>query len=168
MKAIENLAYIGLGSNLQDPYQQVKQASASLENLPNSAVQSVSSYYQSPALGPADQPDYINRVVAVKTTLTAEQLLDCLQAIEKAQGRVRSLHWGPRVIDLDILLFDNEIISTPRLTVPHAGLTQRAFFLYPLAEIAPHLVLPSGERIIDLRQNCRCILTRAIDGDESD
>ena len=104
-------------------------------------------------MGPADQPDFINRVIALNTDLTPEQLLDELQAIENQQGRIRTIHWGPRTIDLDILLYGNETISTPRLTIPHPGLKDRAFFIYPLSEINPNLILPNGESIIMLKEH---------------
>lgn len=144
------LTFIGIGSNLQDPLQQVHIATVSLQQLPHTRVERISSCYQSPPLGPPDQPHFINRVVSLHTALSPEELLDQLQAIEQRQGRVRSVHWGPRVIDLDILLYGERVITTERLTIPHAGLTQRAFFLYPLAEIAPELILPNGESVLAL------------------
>ncbi|MBS0351123.1 MAG: 2-amino-4-hydroxy-6-hydroxymethyldihydropteridine diphosphokinase [Proteobacteria bacterium] len=144
------LVFIGLGSNLQDPLRQVITASEELRFLQDTHFCQASSCYQSSPLGPSDQPDYINRVVSMETRLAPELLLDQLQAIEKKQGRERLRHWGPRTIDLDILLFGQQVIATPRLTVPHPGLKERSFFLYPLVEIAPHLILPSGEKVLDL------------------
>lgn len=148
------MVYVGIGSNLQDPLRQVILATERLNQLPQTVFGQASSCYQSAPLGPCDQPDFVNRVVSIETTLSAEQLLDCLQAIENDQGRVRSMHWGPRVIDLDILLFGDQLINTPRLTVPHVGLKNRAFFLYPLAEIAPELILPTGESLWALKTAC--------------
>ncbi len=144
------LVYIGMGSNLQNPLRQIAIATERLEYLPSTTVDLVSSCYKSSPMGPDDQPDFINRVVSLKTSLGALQLLDCLQTLEAEQGRVRGLRWGPRVIDLDILLFGNQMISTERLTVPHYGLKERLFFLYPLAEIAADLILPDGARIMEL------------------
>lgn len=148
------IVFIGIGSNLQDPLQQVIAATEQLQQLPETIFLQASSCYQSPPLGPPDQPNFINRVVSLETQLFPEPLLDCLQAIENAQGRVRLQHWGPRVIDLDILLYGEQIIASPRLTIPHAGLKERAFVLYPLAEIAPDLILPSGESVLKLKAEC--------------
>lgn len=147
-------AYVAIGSNLQQPLQQVLLAITSIRKLPNTHVCSISSCYQSPPLGPADQPDFINCVVALDTELLPLQLLDALQGIESQQGRVRLLRWGPRTIDLDILLYDNQIINSPRLTIPHIGLKERPFFLYPLVEIAPDLVLPDGDSALTLKNKC--------------
>jgi 2-amino-4-hydroxy-6-hydroxymethyldihydropteridine diphosphokinase len=144
------LVFIAIGSNLQNPLQQVMTATDQLNHLPESKMLQASSCYQSPPLGPSDQPDFINRVVALETPLEPEPLLDSLQAIEQTMGRVRTVRWGPRTIDLDILLYGNQVIQSQRLTIPHAGLKDRAFFLYPLAEIAPELILPNGEKIVDL------------------
>lgn len=157
------LAFVGIGSNLQDPLQQVHIATASLRQLPQSTVERVSSCYHSPPLGPPDQPYFINRVVSLDTALSPEALLDHLQALEQQQGRVRSVHWGPRTIDLDILLYGERVITTERLTIPHAGLTQRAFFFYPLAEIAPELILPSGESVAALKAADQKFVTKMID-----
>lgn len=152
-------AYIALGSNLQDPLQQVLLATDRLQNLSKTIVTEISSCYQSEPLPLAMAPklhqaDYINRVVAFETELLPLQLLDALQEIEKQQGRERVVRWGPRTIDLDILLYDNQIISSPRLTIPHIGLKERAFFLYPLAEIAPDLILPDGDSVLALKSKC--------------
>lgn len=106
-------------------------------------------------MGPAGQPDYVNAVMAIDTVLEPHQLLTDLQAIETAQGRVRlGERWGPRTLDLDILLYGDQIMSTDRLTVPHAGLAQREFVLYPLEEIAPGLIIPSLGPLRDLVEAC--------------
>ncbi|KIT56593.1 2-amino-4-hydroxy-6-hydroxymethyldihydropteridine pyrophosphokinase, partial [Vibrio parahaemolyticus 901128] len=100
---------------------------------------------------PQNQPDYINAVVAIKTNLTPLELLDCTQAIEQEQGRVRKdERWGPRTLDLDIVLYGNEVINSERLIVPHYGMREREFVLYPLAEIAPSLQLPDGTEVSEL------------------
>ncbi|MFC3396492.1 2-amino-4-hydroxy-6-hydroxymethyldihydropteridine diphosphokinase [Brenneria rubrifaciens] len=138
--------YLALGSNLAQPLQQVRTALAALDNVPLTQIISCSSFYRSRPLGQQDQPDYLNAVVAMETGLSAEQLLNHTQAIELEQGRVRKAHrWGPRTLDLDILLFGDEVIDTARLTVPHYDMKNREFMLYPLAEIAPALVFPDGE-----------------------
>ncbi len=138
-------AYIAVGSNLSDPVTQANDAIEALKQLPKSQFVSSSSLYSSTPMGPQDQPDYINAVVAIQTELTPIELLDCTQAIELEQGRVRKdERWGPRTLDLDIILYGNEVIDSERLTVPHYGMKEREFVLYPLAEIAPSLTLPDG------------------------
>ncbi|MBA6293574.1 2-amino-4-hydroxy-6-hydroxymethyldihydropteridine diphosphokinase [Colwellia sp. MB3u-70] len=145
------LAYIGLGSNLADPQAQISSALDKLAQLENCQVSQVSSLYFSRPMGPQDQPDYMNAVVAIETSLSAMALLDQLQHIEQTAGRVRKDNrWGARVLDLDILLFALQVISTERLTIPHYGLKQREFVLLPLAEIAPDLILPDGDNIQEL------------------
>lgn len=142
------LAYIGLGSNLSDPQAQIAAALDKLKQLEQCTVSQVSSLYFSRPMGPQDQPDYMNAVVAIETNLTAIELLEQLQGIEENAGRVRKDNrWGARVLDLDILLFDQQVINTARLTIPHYGLKLREFVLLPLAEIAPNLHLPDGDSI---------------------
>ncbi|NAX20258.1 2-amino-4-hydroxy-6-hydroxymethyldihydropteridine diphosphokinase [Vibrio sp. V39_P1S14PM300] len=146
-------AYIAIGSNLADPVTQARQAIEALAQLPRSAFIQASQLYSSSPMGPQDQPDYINAVVAIKTELTPLELLDCTQAIEQEQGRVRKdERWGPRTLDLDILLYGNEVIDSERLIIPHYGMKEREFVLYPLAEIAPSLQLPDGTELSDLLQ----------------
>lgn len=145
--------YYALGSNLAEPLAQVQAALNALAALPDTQLVARSSYYRSRPMGPQDQPDYLNLVVALDTLLAPEALLDHTQAIELQQGRVRKAErWGPRTLDLDMLLYGDQIIDTPRLTVPHYGLTVREFMLYPLAEIAPDLLLPRGEHLWQLLQ----------------
>ena len=145
--------YIGLGANLAQPLAQLQQAVAALRLLPASQLVAVSSFYGSKPMGPQDQPDYVNAVAALDTELPAEALLDALQQIEQQQGRQRKdERWGPRTLDLDILLYGDDIINSERLTVPHYGLKQREFVLYPLAEIAPNLHLPDGSVLSSLLQ----------------
>ncbi|MBE4464698.1 2-amino-4-hydroxy-6-hydroxymethyldihydropteridine diphosphokinase [Vibrio parahaemolyticus] len=144
-------AYIAVGSNLADPVSQAQQAIEALKTLPNSEFVQASSLYSSAPMGPQNQPDYINAVVAIKTNLTPLELLDCTQAIEQEQGRVRKdERWGPRTLDLDIVLYGNEVINSERLIVPHYGMREREFVLYPLAEIAPSLQLPDGTEVSEL------------------
>lgn len=148
-------AYVGLGSNLEQPLTQVADALAELALLPASTMIARSSLYRTPPLGPSDQPDYINAVACLSTGLLPEQLLDELQALEQEHGRVRSgVHWGPRTLDLDLLLYDQATIATPRLFVPHPHIAERAFVLYPLAEIAPgELQIPGHGTLDSLLQN---------------
>lgn len=146
--------YIGLGSNLDKPEQQISSALKSLNEIKDSHLIKDSGLFKSPPMGPKDQPDYLNAAALVETTLDAETLLDCLQLIENNHGRVRSRHWGERTLDLDILLYGNEIINTERLTVPHIGLTQREFVLYPLQRINDQLNVPGKGNIMDLIEAC--------------
>lgn len=147
--------FIGLGSNLAAPRKQLGEAVSALGKIPCTQLQAVSSLYSSPPLGPSDQPDYLNAVAMLDTALEAEALLDHLQHIEQAQGRVRKAErWGPRSLDLDILLFGNQVITTPRLTVPHYDMHRRAFVLYPLAELAPELQMPDGTLLGELLDRC--------------
>ncbi|HGX0387632.1 TPA: 2-amino-4-hydroxy-6-hydroxymethyldihydropteridine diphosphokinase [Escherichia coli] len=139
------VAYIAIGSNLASPLEQVNAALKVLGDIPESRILAVSSFYRTPPLGPQDQPDYLNAAVALETTLAPEELLNHTQRIELQQGRVRKAErWGPRTLDLDIMLFGNEVINTERLTVPHYDMKNRGFMLWPLFEIAPKLVFPDG------------------------
>ena len=143
--------YLGLGANLNAPRKQIHAAVAALKALKDVEFVCVSHDYASKPMGPQDQPDYVNAVACVKTALEPEQLLDLTQAIELEHGRVRKEErWGPRTLDIDILLFGNDVINTPRLTVPHYGLTEREFVVYPLLEIAPTLVLPNNQSLADI------------------
>jgi len=152
------ISYIGLGSNMDGPRQQLTNAISVIQNLPQSRLVSCSSFYQSKALTLNNEPavaDYLNAVVAIETGLDALALLDALQAIEFAQGRRRTEErWVSRPLDLDILLYANETISHERLTVPHPELCQRDFVLVPLAEIAPALMIPQKGTIATYLANC--------------
>jgi 2-amino-4-hydroxy-6-hydroxymethyldihydropteridine diphosphokinase len=149
------VAYIGLGSNLDDPDHQVRSACAELATIDDTQLVAVSSLYRSAPLGPADQPDYANAVAEIATSLTAEALLDALQHIENRHGRQRgAVRWGARTLDLDILLFGENIINNDRLIIPHPGLYERPFVLYPLQEIAPALVVPGRGPLTQLVQSC--------------
>ncbi len=136
-------AYLGLGGNLGDPLDCLRRARQAVGQIPGVREIACSSFYRSAPMGPADQPEYVNAVLAIATTLAPLDLLDQLQAIETAFGRVRiGERWGPRTLDLDILLYGQEVIDHPRLTVPHVGLALREFVVYPLQEVAPDLVIP--------------------------
>jgi 2-amino-4-hydroxy-6-hydroxymethyldihydropteridine diphosphokinase len=131
-------AYVALGGNLGQPVLQITRALQALASLPESKLIARSSLYRTRPLGPLDQPDYINAVALLATGLSGESLLDALQAMETRFGRIRNgVRWGARTLDLDLLLYDEATISTARLQVPHPQMSQRAFVLYPLAEIAP-------------------------------
>jgi 2-amino-4-hydroxy-6-hydroxymethyldihydropteridine diphosphokinase len=143
--------YLGIGSNLDQPLQQVQQAIALLKQIPQTTLLQHSSFYTTKPVGFHDQPDFINAVALLETKLTAAELLLEMQTIELRQGRIRNAEKnGPRILDLDLLLFADEIIQEENLTVPHPRMKERVFVLQPLAEISPHLCLPTGEIVIDL------------------
>ncbi|MDQ0125226.1 2-amino-4-hydroxy-6-hydroxymethyldihydropteridine diphosphokinase [Pseudomonas lini] len=146
--------YIGMGSNLADPAEQLRSAIDALAQLAQSELVGVSAFYQSDSLLPG-QPRYTNAVAALDSTLPPLELLDALQAIENGQGRERLERWGPRTLDLDIVLFGDRLIDEPRLKVPHYHLQERAFVLYPLAELAPaDLRLADGRSLTGLLAAC--------------
>jgi len=147
--------FIGLGSNLGEPLSQLNKALAALKTMNDSQLIKVSHFYRSLPMGPQDQPDYINAVAELKTNLSAEQLLDVLQNIENEQGRVREQRWGARTLDLDILLYGDDVIDTERLTVPHYGMKERNFVLYPLSElINSDFNIPNMGTIEELLASC--------------
>lgn len=145
--------YIGMGSNLAAPAEQLRHAIKALAQLPESRWVGVSSFYVSDSLLPG-QPRYTNAVAALDTNLQPLALLDALQAIELDQGRERKERWGPRTLDLDIILFGERLIDEPRLKVPHYHMQARAFVLYPLSELAPHLQLADGRELAQLLLQC--------------
>ena len=146
--------YIGMGSNLAAPDQQLRSAIEALAQLPDTCVAGVSAFYQSDSLLPG-QPRYTNAVAALDSSLAPLDLLDALQAIENDQGRERLERWGPRTLDLDILLFGDRLIDEPRLKVPHYHMHARPFVLYPLAELAPaSLELADGRSLEQLLAEC--------------
>ncbi len=144
-------AFVGLGANLGDAEASVRSAILALGELPRTQLQSASRLYASPAWGREDQPDFINAVAWLRTTLTARELLDHLLAVEREFGRERAEgeRWGPRTLDLDLLLYGDSRIDAPGLQVPHPYLHQRAFALLPLLEIAPEVVIPGQGRAQD-------------------
>ena len=136
-------SYIGLGSNLDNPARQLRRALTALNDAPGISLARYSSFYRSKPMGPQDQPDFINAVAALKSNLSAQALLARLQAIEDQQGRIRGgQRWGPRTLDLDLLLHGDEVIAEADLTVPHPGLAHRLFVLLPLLELAPEIEIP--------------------------
>lgn len=141
-------AYVGLGSNLNGPTGQLDSALDLLAAIPSTRLVARSSLYRSAPLGGIEQPDYVNAVAALLTRLTARPLLDALQQIEKQRGRERGgVRWGPRVLDLDLLVHGSHQIEEPGLTIPHPGIAERNFVLLPLRELAPELVIPGLGRI---------------------
>ena len=145
--------YIGLGSNMDGPHDQLDRALKSLTETHDIELLAVSGRYQTPPIGPS-QPDYINAAAQLRTSLAPELLLDKLQLIEQQQNRVRTLRWGPRTLDLDILLYDNLVCDTERLTIPHPRMAERGFVLLPLADIHCDLALPCGKTVRQLLANC--------------
>lgn len=153
------LVYIGLGSNLEQPEDQIRQAIDVLKKLPDSEYLKHSGMYlsrpmRSDEIQPDEQPEYYNAVAVIKTELDPIQLLDCLQAIENSQGRLRVARWGPRTIDLDILLYGQQLIRTERLMVPHPGLSEREFVVYPLQQLDPDLNIPGRGMLDDIVKKC--------------
>lgn len=146
--------FVGLGSNLNSPLQQVILALEALAQLPQCRLLNASSLYRSAPVGPAGQPDYINAVALLETTLSPQQLLERLQLIENAQGRVRKERWGARTLDLDILLWGNLVIDQPGLHIPHRELANRSFVLEPLHELWPDGQLPDGRSFNHLLKAC--------------
>ena len=147
-------AFIGLGSNLKDPAAQLARAVTALATLPDSVLVAQSPFYASRPVGPQDQPDFVNGAIWLRTALTPHALLDQLQAIEQRHGRERLRHWGPRTLDLDLLVFGDQSIADDRLTVPHKELANRDFVLQPLLDLKPDLTLPDGRTVAELRQHC--------------
>ena len=145
-------AYVGLGSNLADPRQQVERALEQLAHVTHTRRVARSPLYRSRPLGPIAQPDFVNAVAGLLTQLSAPELLRELQLIEAAFGRpAQHQRWGPRVIDLDLLAYDREQRSDPELILPHPGIVERNFVLYPLADVAPDLELPGLGRVTELK-----------------
>ena len=157
-----HVAFIGLGSNLgnerngifESPKQQLLNAIQSINNQTTIHLISTSCFYQTEAIGPGDQPDYINAAIKIETSLSANQLLLALQNIENQQGRVRKERWGARTLDLDILIFDQLIENSEQLTLPHPRAHERAFVLAPLKDLDANLVIPKRGNISNLLANC--------------
>lgn len=149
-----SLAYIGIGSNLNEPPERIRAALQALRRLPDCGELHCAPWYQSVAVGPGEQPDYINTVVGMNTRLPPMALLLRLQSIENRQGRQRDTRWGPRTLDLDLLLYGSEIIDTNNLKVPHPAIPDRNFVLLPLFDLAPQLVMPNGISLAELIIKC--------------
>ncbi|MBZ0091750.1 MAG: 2-amino-4-hydroxy-6-hydroxymethyldihydropteridine diphosphokinase [Sulfuricellaceae bacterium] len=149
-----NRAFIGLGSNLDDPRQQVLAAFRELDSLPGTHLAARSSLYRSAPMGFAEQPDFINAVAEIRTRLSPHDLLQALLGIEHRRGRVRSFSNAPRVLDLDVLLYDGQVMHEDGLTVPHPRIRERAFVLRPLLEIAPDCLIPGCGLAADFLPGC--------------
>jgi 2-amino-4-hydroxy-6-hydroxymethyldihydropteridine diphosphokinase len=148
-------AYIGLGSNLESPVAQIKSARMAILRLAGIEERAFSNLYASAPMGPQDQPEYVNAVMVIDTDLPPLELLHALQGIEKAHGRVRgNQRWGARTLDLDLLLYGDQQIDLPELTVPHPGIAERPFVLYLLLECAPDLVIPGKGKVSELLTQC--------------
>lgn len=148
-------AYIGLGSNLGDEKEYIEKALKLLAETPGIELREVAGYYRTEPIGYTEQDWFLNTAAKIKTTLAPHALLVVLQDIEEKLGRVREIHWGPRVIDLDLLIFGNEKIDDDILTVPHPRICERAFVVAPLADISPDLILPDGSKAKDLALHLR-------------
>lgn len=146
--------YVGIGSNLEVPVQQVVQGWLAMHALPITHCSNLSGLFVSAAVGPGKQPDYINAAARLTTQLSSIELLDALQSIEHRQKRVREQKWGPRTLDLDILLIDDTVINHPRLRVPHPRLQERNFVLAPLLDLDPNLALPDRTTVQTLLSRC--------------
>ncbi|TCV94602.1 2-amino-4-hydroxy-6-hydroxymethyldihydropteridine diphosphokinase [Luteibacter rhizovicinus] len=147
-------AYIALGSNLGDSRDQLLRATAALDAHPGVTVVARSRYYRTPPWGIVDQPDFVNAVIEVSTSLSPSVLLDLLLDTERASGRVRDgQRWGPRVLDLDLLVYEGVTQDDERLILPHPRIRDRAFVLLPLADVAPDLHIEGQGRVVDLLES---------------
>jgi 2-amino-4-hydroxy-6-hydroxymethyldihydropteridine diphosphokinase len=144
-------AYVAVGSNLNQPQARVIDAFERLAGLQETRVELQSRLYLTRPMGPQDQPDFVNAVAGLLTLLTAQQLLAALLGIERGMGRDRHERWGPRIIDLDLLWMSGDAINEGGLTLPHPGVPERNFVLYPLCDIAPTLLIPGHGRVVDLK-----------------
>jgi 2-amino-4-hydroxy-6-hydroxymethyldihydropteridine diphosphokinase len=151
MQLLWRPAYVALGSNLEQPQRQVADAFERLAKLPDTRVELRSRLYLSRPLGPQDQPDFVNAAAGLLTHLTAHELLHALLAIEQGMGRNRRERWGPRIIDLDLVWMSGGAVEGQGLTLPHPGVSERNFVLYPLCDIAPTLLIPGHGRVMDLK-----------------
>ncbi len=146
-------AFIALGSNLGDPARQIRSALRALAALPESRLARQSSLYRNPPAGGLEQPEFVNAVAQIATRIGPHELLDHLLEIERSQARVRDYPNAPRTLDLDIVLYGDQVVRDPGLTIPHPRMLERAFVLVPLAEIAPDALVPGGGRVADLLRN---------------
>ncbi|MBK8816099.1 MAG: 2-amino-4-hydroxy-6-hydroxymethyldihydropteridine diphosphokinase [Methylococcaceae bacterium] len=162
----ETIAYLGLGSNLDSPVDQINKARISIRGIKGVTELAFSSLYISAPMGPQNQPDYVNAVMSIETTLSPMALLNELQTIERSQGRIRGdQRWCARTLDLDLLLYGDQVIDLPELTVPHPGMVDRPFVLYPLHECAPRLYIPGKGNVADLLEHCPIDGLRRLESD---
>jgi len=144
------ISYIGIGSNLGDSKDTIRSALQSLKSHPNITLEDHSHFYQSKPHGPQDQPDYVNAVAKIDTTLSPLHLLDALQQIENAHDRVRKEHWGARTLDLDILVYEGQTVNSEHLTIPHPYMKERPFVIHPIHEISPAFIFDDGQSLAEL------------------
>ncbi|CAA6825210.1 MAG: 2-amino-4-hydroxy-6-hydroxymethyldihydropteridinepyrophosphokinase (EC [uncultured Thiotrichaceae bacterium] len=144
------ISYIGIGSNLGDSKQTIRSALQNLNAHSSIVLESHSHFYQSKPHGPQDQPDYLNAVAKINTSLSPLHLLHALQAIENEHDRVRTKHWGPRTLDLDILVYEGQTLNTDHLTIPHPYMRERPFVIHPMYEISPDFVFDDGQSLAEL------------------
>jgi len=156
------IAYVGIGSNLDQPVRQVEQALLELDRLPHTRVVKRSSFYRSAPVGHVSQPDFVNAVAQLETGIPAERLLAELQEIEARHGRQRSFANAPRTMDLDVLLYGNSMLRTEKLTIPHPRMHERAFVLKPLVEISPEVSIPGVGPAQDSLKNVENQVVRRI------
>jgi 2-amino-4-hydroxy-6-hydroxymethyldihydropteridine diphosphokinase len=149
-----NRCFVALGANLGDTLQQLESALAQVQQLPACSLIATSPWYRSKAIGPGQQPDYINGVILLETSLSPHSLLTQLQAIEDVHGRVRTERWAARTLDLDILLYGDITLNSSDLHIPHPRMQQRNFVLFPLFDLAPQLTLPCGTPLESLLASC--------------
>lgn len=152
---LSEIAYVGLGSNIGSPVNQLEQALAAIDKHSQMTLLTHSHFYSSSPMGPQDQPDYVNAVCKIKTSLQPQELLTTLQGIENLQGRERiGDRWGPRTLDLDILLYNDLALKTKDLTLPHYGMQEREFVLVPLFELSPDLIMQDGRSLATWVAKC--------------
>ena len=156
--------YLSLGSNLGDRAATLEAALRALKGFGDVRINRRSSLYETAPMGKTDQPDFYNIVIEVETALSPEVLLDRCQEVERALGRVRGARWGPRTVDVDILLYDRDTVSSERLIIPHPEMLRRRFVLEPLIEIAPDAVLPDGAPIAPYLAHVRDQTVRRVAG----
>jgi len=162
---MSDVAYIGLGSNIENPQTQINTALVNIQSHEQISIQLCSHLYASAPMGPQNQPDYVNAVVKITTGLTPIELLDVLQEIEQQHGRKRlGERWGPRSLDLDIILFNNLNMDNDRLTLPHYGMAQREFVMVPLFEIEPDMIMQNGKTIASWVADCSFAHLRRLPG----
>lgn len=147
--------FLGLGSNLGDREANVRTACERIASQPGIRLRRVSSLYLTAPIGYVDQPDFVNAVAVIETKIEPVDLLHVVQGIEREMGRVRNFRWGPRVIDIDVLVYDGRTVDTPELTIPHPRMMERAFVMAPLSEIAPDIILPDGRKPGEVSQELR-------------
>ena len=158
-------AWLGLGANLQHPANQLKEALVRLGESDGIEINKVSSFYRTPPWGDDQQDNFINAVVSIETSLSPLSLLHCLQSIENTMGRRRTgRQWGPRIIDIDLLLFDDQVVCSSELLVPHPHMHERAFVLLPLAELDAEIEIPGQGRVVDLLSGLDCDGIFRLDG----